>query len=321
MVLKVIIIILIVLCVFLLIAIINHKIKLKREEEFLTPIGQMVDVDGYRMCVYSEGSGDKTLVFMSGLGTVSPILDFQSLYPLLSDEYRIVVVEKFGYGFSDQVDKSRDVASILEDTRVALSGAGIEGPYILCPHSLSGIEALYWAHTYPDEVEAIIGLDMDVPESYDHLKIGSSYVLLTKLIHGLIDLGIGRFVPDSAYLPLENFFSEDEVKTYAALFNRNYMNVDIAREGEAINESAVLVASKGKPNVPMLLFVSDGTGGTGMDIVTWRGIVHDYTDDLPNATVIELDCSHYIHHYEAERISEEIDCFLQENQFLGAENE
>lgn len=314
MVLKVIIVILIILFVLLMIAFINHRIKLKQEEEFLTPMGQMVDVNGHHMCVYSEGCGDKTIVFMSGLGTVSPILDFQSLYPLLNDDYRIVVVERFGYGFSDQIDETRDVASMLEDTRAALSGAGIEGPYILCPHSLSGIEALYWAQTYPDEVEAIIGLDMDVPASYDYLKIGSSYVLLTKLMHGLVDLGIGRFVPDSSLLPPENSLLEDERRTYMALFNRNYMNIDIAREGEAINESAVLVASKGKPDVPMLLFVSDGTGGTGMDTVTWRGIVHDYADDLPNATVIELDCSHYIHHYEANRISEEI------KQFLGAKN-
>lgn len=33
------------------------------------------------------------------LGTCSPILDFKSLYSLLSDEYKIAVVEKFGYGF------------------------------------------------------------------------------------------------------------------------------------------------------------------------------------------------------------------------------
>ena len=41
---------------------------------------------------------------MSGWGTPSPILDFKTLYSRLSDENRIVVVEKFGYGFSDVVD-------------------------------------------------------------------------------------------------------------------------------------------------------------------------------------------------------------------------
>lgn len=44
--------------------------------------------------------------------------------------------------------------------RAALKSAKIEAPYILCPHSMSGIEALYWAQQYPEEVLAIIGLDM-----------------------------------------------------------------------------------------------------------------------------------------------------------------
>lgn len=54
-----------------------------------------------------------------------------------------MVVEKFGYGFSDIVDKSRDIDSILEDTRAALAGVGLTAPYVLCPHSMSGLEALY----------------------------------------------------------------------------------------------------------------------------------------------------------------------------------
>lgn len=72
------------------------------------------------MSVYTEGDGDKTLVFMSGGGTCSPILDFKSLYSLLSNDYKIVVVEKFGYGFSDVVDENRDIDTMLSETRMAL---------------------------------------------------------------------------------------------------------------------------------------------------------------------------------------------------------
>ncbi len=93
----------------------------------------MVEVDGHQMSVYTEGTGETTLVFMSGGGTCSPILDFKSLYSLLSDEYQIAVVEKFGYGFSDIVDRNRDIDVILEDTRAALTAAGLTAPYVLCP--------------------------------------------------------------------------------------------------------------------------------------------------------------------------------------------
>ena len=38
------------------------------------------------MCIYSEGEGKHTLVFLSGSGTASPILDFRSLCSLLVDD-------------------------------------------------------------------------------------------------------------------------------------------------------------------------------------------------------------------------------------------
>ncbi len=142
--------------ILLLIVYINHQIHLKEEAELRLPLGKMVEVGGHNMSIYVEGSGDMTLVFMSGGGTCSPILDFRSLYSLLSNKYQIAVVEKFGYGFSDVVDKGRDIDSILEDTRAALAAAGLNAPYVLCPHSMSGLEALYWAQKYPDEVSAII---------------------------------------------------------------------------------------------------------------------------------------------------------------------
>ena len=81
---------------------------------------------------------------------------------------------------------------ILSETRLALHKAGIDDPYVLCPHSMSGIEALYWAQEYPDEVEAIIGLDMAVPKYYEKMKIN---LPLMKLGQYAADLGITRLIP------------------------------------------------------------------------------------------------------------------------------
>ena len=111
----------------------NHRIHLIKEANFLSTLGEIVQVDGNNLSVYTEGDGETTLIFMSGAGTSSPILDFKSLYSCLSDKYKIAVVEKLGYGFSDIVDKSRDIDSMLEDTRAALTAAGLNAPYVLCP--------------------------------------------------------------------------------------------------------------------------------------------------------------------------------------------
>ena len=191
--LNIVFIIVLIIILFLFISLINHKIRSSNEKSLLTPLGEMVEVDGNKMSIYIEGEGEKTLVFMSGGGTCSPILDFRSLYTLLSDDYRIVVVEKFGYGFSDNIDENRSIDSILEETRAGIEAVGVEGPFVLCPHSMSGIEALYWAQRYPDEVEGIIGLDMAVPEAYEGYDINMFGI---KLGQFAARTGITRFIPD-----------------------------------------------------------------------------------------------------------------------------
>ncbi|MCM1210312.1 MAG: alpha/beta hydrolase [Blautia sp.] len=306
---KVICFIIAILIVLLLIVYRNHQIRLKKEEALRSPLGQLVEVDGHNMSVYIEGTGDTTLVFMSGGGTCSPILDFKSLYSLLSDEYKIVVVEKFGYGFSDIVDKSREIDSILEDTRTALANAGLTAPYVLCPHSMSGLEALYWAQKYPDEVSAIIGLDMAVPEYYDDMSIN---IPLMRAASTAASIGITRFIPgisDSDAIKYGTL-SDEEKERYRAVFYSRTATVTMINETECVKENAKKVKRMGVPQLPMLLFISDGSGSTGFDKEIWRKIPIEYLSQAPNGNYVELDCPHYVHDYEFDAISEDMKAFL-----------
>ena len=303
--LKVIFIIVAVIVLFIIVSFVRHKICSFREKELLTPLGKLVEVNGHNMSVYTEGEGDKTLVFLSGGGTCSPILDFKSLYSLLSNEYKIVVVEKFGYGFSDVVDEQRDIDTMLSETRMALEKAGIEGPYVLCPHSMSGLEALYWAQKYPEEVEAIIGLDMAVPAYYDEMHIS---IPITKLGQYGAALGITRWIPSLAESDAikAGTLSEEEKEIYRAVFYQRTATVTMIDEVKAVKDNAKTVKENGVPQVPMLLFISNGSGGTGFTEETWRRIPKEYIAGCDNASYIELDCPHYVHDYEYEKISEEI---------------
>ena len=303
--LKVIFIIVAVIVLFIIVSFVRHKICSFREKELLTPLGKLVEVNGHNMSVYTEGEGDKTLVFLSGGGTCSPILDFKSLYSLLSNEYKIVVVEKFGYGFSDVVDEQRDIDTMLSETRMALEKAGIEGPYVLCPHSMSGLEALYWAQKYPEEVEAIIGLDMAVPAYYDEMHISMP---ITKLGQYGAALGITRWIPGLAESDAikAGTLSEEEKEIYRAVFYQRTATVTMIDEVKAVKDNAKTVKENGVPQVPMLLFISNGSGGTGFTEETWRRIPKEYIAGCDNASYIELDCPHYVHDYEYEKISEEI---------------
>ena len=286
-------------------AVAYNKAALARETELLRrPLGQMVEVDGYNMCVYVQGEGARTLVFLSGSGTVSPILDFKGLYSLLIDEFRIVVIEKFGYGFSDIVGTERSFGTILRQDREALAKVGIEGPYVLCPHSMSGLEAVLWAQAHPEEVEAIVGLDMALPRSYDEFDFGS-----VKRIAQLADIarktGVMRLFYGDAAMPAG--LSRDEKALYRAIANRIAVNETIVNEGLAVPAACAAIGSAKKPDVPTLMFVSDGSQTRAKN---WVGLQHEYAEGLSNARVVELACGHYVHNFEQERIAAEMRAFL-----------
>ena len=286
----------------------NHRLQLHKEAPLRAPLGQLVEVNGHQISLYTEGQGDKTLVFLSGGGTCSPILDFKSLYATLSDEYRIVVVEKLGYGFSDVADVECSVVSILADTRAALAAAGINGPYVLCPHSMSGIEALYWAQQYPEEVEAIIGLDMAVPQAYEDYRINLPMLKLSQLA---ARLGITRLLPGIAESDAIKYgtLTDTEKDIYRAIFYAKTATVTMLNEVRHIKENAKLVQQGGMPQVPMLLFASNGVG-TGWDAEEWRAHQEDFAQRAENARLLTLDCPHYVHDHEYAAISREIKVFL-----------
>ncbi|MGT2712772.1 alpha/beta fold hydrolase [Streptococcus oriscaviae] len=289
----------------------NHQIQLLLEQPLRHPLGQTVTLKDKKMNVLVEGEGEQTLVFMAGGGTISPILDFQALTSQLKAQFRIVVIEKFGYGFSEDIDEPRDIQTIVTDTRSALKQLGIQGPVILCPHSLSSLEALYWANHYPNEVAAIIGLDMAFPASYQTMDIN------TPLFHFLAvasHFGITRFFPNFANQPAltQSYLSKQEKATYQALLHYRPISTNTLNELEELKANADTVANIPTPTIPMTLFVSNGEG-TGFSQAEWLGYAQQFSKKASNIEIIQLDCPHYIHDYLPQQIAEQIQEFLMQH--------
>ncbi|UJL46785.1 alpha/beta hydrolase [Virgibacillus sp. NKC19-16] len=271
--------------------------------------GQMVTVNGHDMHVYTQGKSDTTIVFMAGGGTSSPTLDFKPLWSELLPKYRIAVVEKAGYGWSEIADVPRDIDFILEETRSALDLAGEKPPYVLAPHSMSGIEAIHWAQKYPEEVEAIIGLDPAIPGSYQAMEVPSSSI---QSVAGFAArTGLLRLFPNvangSAAIQSEQLSSKDE-DIYRSIFYRRTLTSNMQEEVKQIQTNASKVGDEGLPaETPMYFFISDGTD---VGIENWREMLSDYTEQVENGSYLYIDAGHYIHVWEPELIAEEIDHFL-----------
>ena len=72
-------------------------------------------------------------------------------------------------------------------------------------------------------------------------------------------------------------------------------------------ENAEIVDAAGSIDCPILIFVSDGKQVSA----NWIENAKRFAKQM-NAETVFLDCGHYIHHYESERISEKIKGFVKQ---------
>lgn len=287
-----------------------NQVQLRREAARYPAPGQLVEVNGHKMHIYSVGKGDETLVFLAGWGTAGPVWDFKSLYSKLSDQYQVIVVEKAGYGYSETSDSPRDIDTVLEETRMALGKAGKTGPFILFPHSVSGLEALYWADKYPQEVRAIVGLDIALPDTYHDYDENELIQIMMQRDREAFKLNFGfkRFSPEffEGHEPLMfDFLSEKEKEFYRAVVYRSYYTKNMSAEGYAVTENARTVEQAGVPKAtPMLLIIAAESGDEH------RELSLRYLSGINHSDFLILDGGHYIHEFEPDAIAQKSIAFI-----------
>jgi len=293
---------------FLLATFIFHRISLEKEKASLTPMGQQVLVNGHQINVYVEGDGPETIVVLSGAGIASPILDFKEVSESLSKQYKVVIMERAGYGYSDDSNHSRDVMEVLSETRQALSQENITGPFIILSHSMASLESLAWQEKYPDEVKALIGLDWALPSSYEDLK--DNQALLT-LAYWSSKIGLLRYFPESFYIKNQTL-TENERKQYKLLAYKQLVSQAMLRESQTVKENAKKVPSNINPKIPALLMVSNGDG-TSFSQFEWQRYAERFASDQSNVQVVYMDAPHDLHHYQSDAIVSRINEFLENN--------
>ena len=293
---------------FLLATFIFHCISLEKEQASLKPMGQQVLVDGHQINVYVEGDGPETIVVLSGAGIASPILDFKEVSESLSKRYKVVIVERAGYGYSDDSNHSRDVMEVLSETRQALSQANVKGPFIILSHSMASLESLAWQEKYPDEVKTLVGLDWALPASYENLK--QNQALITVAFWSS-KIGLLRYFPESFYIKNPTLI-ESERKQYKLLAYKQLMSQAMLHESQTVTENAKKVPSNINPKIPALLMISNGDG-TSFSQFEWQRYAERFASDQSNVQVVYMDAPHDLYHYQSDAIVSRIREFLENN--------
>ncbi len=116
------------------------------EEKFL-------QIDGNNIRYLESGNSKKTLVLVHGLGASAERWD--QVIPLFSDDYRVIVPDLIGFGFSDKplVDYTTEFFSnFLEKFFVT---SGIKQPHLI-GSSLGGQIAAEYTASHPQKIEKLI---------------------------------------------------------------------------------------------------------------------------------------------------------------------
>lgn len=220
----------------------------------------------------------------------SPVLEYSPLYRRLSDEYKIAVVEKAGYGMSESTDTERTVENMVSESREALKMAGINPPYILAPHSYSGFEAIYWANTYSDEIKAVLSIDMGLPDTAvemgkvmtpDKFKAMAerNKKLFAKIQkRGLLAKLAKKITVDKSGLMSSDYLNDEEKVLYADLFYKNITNKEISEENLLLVSNAEKAGETGKLKVPAYFYISDFKAP--MKYGSWKEYAIKYAEEI-----------------------------------------
>lgn len=133
----------------------------RRAERAVPPLGRAVDVDGGRIQYFDHGSGPALLLVH---GLTGQMRHFRhSLFDRLKRDYRVVIVDRPGNGYS--APPPPGAASVAAQARTIAHFAeaiGLDRPLVV-GHSLGGAIALALAVNFPDH---IAGLALIAPATH-----------------------------------------------------------------------------------------------------------------------------------------------------------
>jgi len=139
------------------------KARLKRQ---YPPIGQMIDIGGYRLHMHVAGEGTPTVILDSGAGGIG--LSWELVRSEIAKVTRVVTYDRAGLGWSEPSPYPRDAFTMAVELHTMLVNANIPGPYILVGHSLGGPVARQFAAKYPNEVAGLVMVDSAHEQQMKH---------------------------------------------------------------------------------------------------------------------------------------------------------
>lgn len=274
-----------------------------------------VEVQGKKISYAKQGNGDTTIILLPGLGTVAPILDFEPLADRLAENNTVITIEPFGYGYSDLSNEPRTISNEVSELHEAITKIGVSTPYILMPHSISGLTSIAYVDQYPKEVQGIIGIDCTLPDmpSYFEEELPDRE---SDFSGHLCDLGLMRLISiiSPSALTSDNtlgIYSSENLKMQRMIAARRASNVTIIHENNAIEEN--ILATKNlsfSSELPILFFTLEVSNASSLENPkSNRSFFESYITNPSIQSVTVYDAPHYMHQTRANEMADAVEVF------------
>lgn len=190
---------------------------------------------------YVIGEGSKTIVVLSAFGSQSPIVQYKTLFNDLKNDYRIVVVEYFGYGYSMSIKEPRINENFASEVKTMLELREIYGPYVLVAHETSNMYAMKFQEMYPDLVQGIVSIAGLYPAEIEdefrakQIKSNISNINITSIFELTGFERITSYVsPKTFYIDkmkaMPDVFTKEDISVYRNRIGSQYLSRTMVRE-------------------------------------------------------------------------------------------
>ncbi len=278
----------------------------EKEKEYIKPYGHKVYTSFGGMNVEIVGNKGPVIVLLSGLGTVTPILDFRPLAKELSTFAKVITIEYYGYGYSDMALRPRSISNITQEIHEVLMRLNVD-KYYLMPHSVSAVYSLYYALQHSNEVLGILSIDGSVPEQIDYIKD----IKKSKIMAVLKTTGLQRVVDllfKNVITPDAKEYKED-IKQIKAQTFAHHTNFTIQDEENRIYSNFNACRGLSYPKeMPVLMFISTQTSNFTKG--WWQKLHERQIASLDNARIMLVEGNHHLHRTNSKLLAKEVSNFL-----------
>ena len=280
-----------------------------REKATTAPYGERIAVDGGSLNVMRYGNRQGTpVVLLSGLGTPAPGLDFAPLARELGG-FDVIVVEGFGYGYSDMAAGPRTNEHISTELHQVLATLQVPQPYVLAGHSIAGFYLLDYANRYRTEVAAVVGIDASIPKPGDEpVAEPQPGINWTGILAATGLVRAVAAVAPAVVDPQSTAFTEDELRRMRMMSLWNFGNPAVADETARIATNAQALRGVVYPaDLPVLVFVADeGSDRTAGKVAAAENLLRN----VARHRVLTVQGGHYLHWTQAPLMAGTIREFL-----------